>query len=111
MYRPNLFSTPAKLLIPTQTKINGIITKSYTEGETIYVSAKSYGGTENFTNNILTIIDTMVIETWYNPNITSDCKLKLLDDNSEWEIISTPENIDRRNQYLKFKIKRIKGEK
>ena len=103
------FNVPAVILTPTTTKINGITKKDFVESETIFVSAKSYGGTEKVVNDLYVIEDTMVIETYFRPDITSDCNLKLLDDNSVWEILNTPENIDRRNQFLKFKIKRIKG--
>ena len=104
-----VFNVPAKILKPVTTKVNGIATKTFSESETIFVSAKSYGGTEKIVEDMYVIEDTMVIETFYRPDITSDCNLKLLDDDSTWEILNTPENIDRRNMFLKFKIKRIKG--
>lgn len=103
------FNVPAQILIPTTKKVNGVAQKTFEESDMIFVSAKSYGGTEKVINDMYVIEDTMSIETWYNPKITSDCNLRLLDDGSEWEIINSPENIDRRNQFLKFKIKRIKG--
>lgn len=104
-----IFNVPAKILIPITEKINGVAKKTFSESEVIYVSAKSYGGTEKIINDVYVIEDTMIIETFYRPDITSECNLKLLDDDSTWEILNTPENIDRRNQFLKFKIKRIKG--
>ena len=104
-----IFNVPAKILFPITEKINGVARKTFSESEVIYVSAKSYGGTEKTINDVYVIEDTMIIETFYRPDITSECNLKLLDDRSEWEILNTPENIDRRNQFLKFKIKRIKG--
>lgn len=110
-YKPKqIFNVPAKILIPTTQKINGVNVKTFIESEKIlFVSAKSYGGTEKIVDDKIAIEDTIIIETWYTPIIKSDCNIKLLDDNSEWEIISPPENIDRRNQYLRFKIRRIKG--
>lgn len=104
------FNVPAKILFATFKKINGVSKKVFVESEeTIFVSAKSYGGTEQVINDNYVIVDTMEIETWYRPDITSECNLKLLDDNSEWEILNSPENVDRMNQVLKFKVKRIKG--
>lgn len=104
------FNVPAKILFATFKKINGVSKKVFVESEeTIFVSAKSYGGTEQVINDNYVIVDTMEIETWYKPDITSECNLKLLDDNSEWEILNSPENVDRMNQVLKFKVKRIKG--
>jgi hypothetical protein len=110
MYKPKLsFNVPAIILTATYEKINGVNVKTFTESETIFVSAKSYGGTEKVIDDVYVIEDTMEIETWYRPDITSECNLRLLDDNSEWEIINNPENIDRRNMFLKFKVKRING--
>ena len=110
MYKPNLpFNVPALILTATTTLINGIPTKEYAAGDTIFVSAKSYGGTEKIINDKYVIEDTMVCETWYHPGITSDCRIRLLDDDSEWEILNSPEDIDRMHQYLKFKLKRIGG--
>lgn len=104
------FNVPAKILFATFKKINGVSKKVFVESEeTVFVSAKSYGGTEQVINDNYVIVDTMEIETWYRPDITSECNLKLLDDNSEWEILNSPENVDRMNQVLKFKVKRIKG--
>lgn len=76
----------------------------------IYISAKSYGGTERTVNDRYVIEDTLEVETWYRPDITSIDRIKLLDDGSYWEILNTPEDIERRHQFLKFKMKRLKGD-
>ena len=104
-----VLNVPAKILKPITTRVNGVTKKDFEESEVIFISAKSYGGTEKVINDLYVIEDTMVVETYYRPDITSDCNLRLLDDNSTWEILNTPENIDRRNMFLKFKVKRIKG--
>lgn len=110
MYRPQQpFNVPAKILIPTTIKVNGINQKTYSEWDDFFCSAKSYGGTEKTVNGVFAVEDTMEIECWYRPDITSGCHIKLLDDNSEWEIVTPPENIERRNQFLKFKIRRLSG--
>lgn len=109
MYKPSQFVIPALILQGSYEKVNGVNTKTYSEGDKIFVSAKSYGGTEKVVNGVYVIEDTLTIETWYRPDITSADGLRLLDDNSEWEIINTPEDIERRHQFLKFKVKRIKG--
>lgn len=103
------FNVPAKILKPSTIKVNGISQKVFEESETIFISAKSYGGTEKVVDDRLVIEDTLSIETWYRPDITSDCNIKLLTDGSEWEILNTPENIELRNQFLKFKVRRLKG--
>lgn len=107
--RQNNFNVRALILKAEYKKTNGINKKVFTAGDEIFISAKSYGGTEKIVNDKYVIEDTMICETWYRPDITSDCNIILLDDNSEWEIINSPENIERKNKYLKFKIKKIKG--
>lgn len=110
MYRPSSpFTTPAMILGAEYHKVNGVEHKTFVERDMIYVTAKSYGGTEREVNGRLVIEDTLQIETWYRPDITSSDHIRLLDDNSEWEIINEPENIERRNQFLKFKLRRFAG--
>lgn len=110
MYKPQQpFNVPAKILTATYTKVNGVKTKTFTEGDIFFCSAKSYGGTEKTVNGVYAIEDTMQIETYYRPDIVSSSSIKLLDDGSTWEVLNTPENIDRRNQFLVFKVKRITG--
>lgn len=109
-YQPSMpFNVPALILKCEYKKVNGVNVKIFTDGDQIFVSAKSYGGTEKDVNDKITIIDTMNIETWYRPDITSIDGIRLLDDGSEWEILNTPEDIDRRHQFLKFKVQRMKG--
>lgn len=109
-YKPSMpFNVPAQILKTEYKKVNGVNTKVVTEGDVIYVSAKSYGGTERIIDDRVVIEDTINIETWYRPDISSKDRLRLLDDGSEWEIINHPEDIDRRHQWLKFKVRRIGG--
>lgn len=110
MYTPSSpFTTPALILKAEYRKVNGVNVKTFTETDLIYVSAKSYGGTETTVNGKITIVDTLNVETWYRPDITSKDCIRLLDDDSEWEIINTPEDIERRHQFLKFKVQRRSG--
>ena len=104
-----MYNVPAQILQSVTTKINGVNTKAFIDSDIIYVSAKSYGGTEKIVNGLYVIEDTLQIETWYRPDITGDCKIRLLDDNSEWSILNTPENMNRENKILRFKCKRCKG--
>lgn len=110
MYKPTFpFNVPARILKGEYRKINGVNTKTFTDGDLVFISAKSYGGSENNVNDVIVITDTIDVETWYRPDISSTDGLRLLDDGSEWEIINHPEDIERRHQYLKFKIQRKKG--
>ena len=72
-------------------------------------SFKSYGGTEKDVNGVYSIEDTANIETWYRPDIKSDCRIGVMNTGAIYEILGEPENINMRNQFLKFKVKRVKG--
>ena len=113
LYRPNLpFSVPLLLLKPTVTKVLGVVKKeepTLENGILIYGTFKTYGGTEKTVDGLLSIDDTADVETWYRPDITSDCIIALADTGAKYQIINEPENINRQNQFLKFKVQRIKG--
>lgn len=109
-YKPSgPFNIPLYLFIPSIVTAKGSKKKIYPQkGELIYCSFRTFGGTEVKSNDVLTIEDTAVIETWYRPDIKADCKLEDAD-GITYEILGTPENINKRNQYLKFKIRAIRG--
>ena len=116
MYKPSgNYNVPVKLLVPVWTTIKGVSKKTFPDdGDLIFCSFKSYGGTqaivnaENNVNGILSIIDTAQVETWFRPDIKSDCAIKL-ESGAIYEIIGETENIELRNQTLKFKVRRVKG--
>lgn len=112
-YKPNApFSTPLRLLIPTYTKVNGVKKKSFPaieDGVLFYGSFKTFGGTERNVNGIYSVEETANVECWYDPQITAACRIALADTGAVYEVIGDPENIDMRNQYMKFKVTRVKG--
>lgn len=110
MYRPKVsFNVPMELLIPTYTTVSGVSKKTLPEsGVVFYGSFKTYGGTERDNNGVYAIVDTANVETWYNPDIKSDCAVKL-ENGRIYDIINEPENIEMRNQFLRFKVRRAKG--
>lgn len=109
-YKPKgPFNVPMFLFIPTTTTKKGSTKKIYLDtGELIYCTFRTFGGTERINNDVLVIEDTGIIETWFRPDIKADCRLKDAD-GIEYEILGTPENINKRNQYLRFKIKAVRG--
>ena len=114
MYRPddsNDMKVPFVLLTVIEyEKIKGVSQpKSYEEKGIIYCSFKTYGGTEKVINGRYSIIDTANVCTWFRTDIQSDSRLKRLSDNALFEIMNEPENIEMKNQFLKFKVQRIKG--
>ena len=110
-YRPKLENTiPLILLVPTYRTVHGVTTKTYSsEGDMIYGSFKTYGGTERNIDGLYSIEDTAVVETWYRPDIRSDCRIRIASTGAVYDIINEPEDIDMRHQFLKFKVKRVKG--
>jgi len=110
MWKPSVpFNVPLQVLTTTTTKINGVIVKQRTAGRVFLASVRSFGGTETERDGTIAVIDTAIVNCWYNPDIASGDGILMLTDDSEWEILGTPENIEMRNQWLSFKIRRIKG--
>jgi SPP1 family predicted phage head-tail adaptor len=104
------YSTPIELLIPTYTSKKGVPVKTFTnKGARLNCSFKTYGGTETTENDLYSVIDTAVIETWFRPDIKADCRIKVLQTGVIYEVISPPENINMRNQFVKFKVQAVKG--
>lgn len=109
-YQPQVpFTVPAMHLKRTTKKVNGVNQETFTEGGMFYCSAKSYGGTEKTVNGVYVIEDTWTVDTWYNPAFKKGDRVRFLDDMTEFEVLASPENIDRRGQYMRFKVVRIGG--
>lgn len=105
------YSTAAEILIPTYTTEKGVRVKTYpATGIRINCSFKTYGGTETTINDVFAVVDTANVETWFRPDIKPDCRLKLCASGEIYEIIGKPENVDQRNQFLKFKVRGIEGD-
>ena len=122
-YVPDLSnSIPQILLTPTYKSVTGVLTKSYptieealekkdSSGKSVnlfFGTFKTYGGTERDVNGVYSIEDTANVETWFRPDIKSDCRIAL-ETGEIYDILGEPENVNRRNQFLKFKVKRVKG--
>ena len=110
-FKPSLpYTTAIELFIPTYSSAKGTEYKSYPdEGIKLFCSFKTYMGTETTTNDVYTIIDTANVETWYRPDIKSDCRIKVLSTGDVYEIIGKPENINMRNQFIKFRVQAVEG--
>lgn len=109
-------TTACRLIVPTGTKkINGVEVKLWpTEAEetaqpVFFASVKAYGGTERVQNDLLVIEDTVTMTTWYRPDITADCRVRILQSGALYEIINAPENWEMRNQDVTFKARRVRG--
>lgn len=115
MYRPPeaaQMTTPMRLLTPTgnSKRVNGVLTKEYAENpDIVFVNFKTFGGTERVSNDVYVIEDTAQLVCWYRPDIKADCRMVRLPDGAVYDIIGEPENLEMRNMFLKFKIRRVKG--
>ena len=110
-FKPSFpYSTAIELLIPTYATVKGVPTKTFPEtGIQLFCSFKTYMGTETTTNDLFTVVDTAHLETWYRPDIKSDCRIKVLQTGDVYEILGKPENINMRNQFVKFKVQVVEG--
>lgn len=109
MYQPSEpFSTPVMLLKAEKENVKGVGKRIWKDVGIIYVSFKTYGGTDTNVNGIYTVVDTASVETWYRPDITSQSAVRL-EDGRIYEIIGAVENISMRNQFCKFKVRYVEG--
>lgn len=109
-YKPATpFNVPGQYFICTgEQMIKGTLKKVYAEmGVTFYCSFRTFGGTERDNNGVTVIDDTAIIETWFDPDITANCKIVI--GGNDYEVLGVPENIDMRNKWLKFKVRSIRG--
>lgn len=111
MFKPSFpFTATLMILKPIYVTAKGVTTKTYGDtGDIINASFKTYGGTETTENDVYSILHTAQVETWYRPDITSDCRIKLISTGEIFEIIGKPENINMRNQFMKFKVECVEG--
>lgn len=112
-YRPvTPFNVPMRLLVPTTVMVKGVAKKVFSdpaESFQFFGSFRTFGGTETTVNDIFSVIDTATIDTWYNPSFKADCRIYLEKTGEIYEILATPENIERRNQYLQIRCRKYVG--
>ena len=116
MYKPHTpYNVPFRVLIPTETATKGIRSKTYAEEETVrFCSFRTFGGTENNVNGVFSVIDTATLETWFFPELTAAVRVRILPtdgtgDGELYEVMGSPDNREKRNQYLLVKVRRISG--
>lgn len=121
MFRPTEAAqmvTPLRLQLPISSSSYGVNKKTYADAKgVIMANFKTFGGTEQNNNGVMSVIETAQIVCRYRPDITSGSRFVLLpagyDDAGKpkavYEVLGDPENIEMRNMFLKIKAKRIKG--
>lgn len=110
-FKPSFpYNVPMQLLKPMYTTVKGVEKKTFPEaGADFNASFKTYGGTESNNNGVYTVEDTANVETWYTPEIIEGCRVLNVLTGGVYEILGVPENIEMRNQFMKFKVRRVKG--
>lgn len=103
------FNVPMQILTPTTTRVQGVAKKAYTEGATFWGSFRTFGGSEREVNDVIQIDATATIDTWYRPDINANCQIKILETGKVYDIISEPEDIEMRHQYMQFKVRKVGG--
>lgn len=112
-YSPSApFNVPIMLLLPTYTNVNGVRTKTFpaiADGILCFCSFRSFGGTERDVNGVFSVEDTATVEMWYRDDVTSGCRIAIAGTTKVYDVLGEPENIELRNQFLRFKVTRVKG--
>lgn len=103
-------TTPFMRLVARSESVNGVQVKTYDpDGILRFCNFSTYGGTEKTVNGVFSVEDTAQVVTWYEPDITSADRIRLLESGVDYEIIGEPENIELRRQEMQFKVRRVKG--
>lgn len=112
-YKPSApFTVPMKLLVPVTTVAYGAVKKTFSkpeDSELFFGSFRTFGGTENIQDGVYTIVNTAVIDTWFRPDIKANCEIYLCETGDIYDIVSDPEDIGFRHQYLQFKVQKAGG--
>ena len=89
--------------------VNGYKYPEISDGILIYGSFKTFGGTEREVNGAYAVENTATVETWFRPDIKSNCRIGIPATGAIYDVLGEPENINMRNQFLKFKVTEVKG--
>ena len=113
MFRPSeaaQMTTPLLLQRPVIASVYGVNSKTYENiNGVVMANFKTFGGTEKTVNGTLAVEETAQVVCWYRPDIKSDTRIVVLQTGAVYEILGDPENIEMRNMFLKFKVRRVKG--
>lgn len=110
-FKPSLpYAVPVELLIPEYSTKKGVKQKTYpVDGIRINCSFRTYGGTELVNDGVMSVSDTAIVETWYRPDISAECAIRLMETGEVYEVIGHPEDIEKRHQFCRFKVRAIEG--
>lgn len=104
------FRTRFLIMQPSYEMVNGVSKRTLEKTGEIFASARSFGGTEKVVDGVLGIVKTMVLQTWYRPDLVSGTVLEDTNGN-RWEMYGEPENIEMSNRFIQMKVKRVDGDR
>ena len=105
-------SAALELLIPSYSVKQGVPVPTFPavgKGIRINGTFKTFGGTDREINGLYSVQKTATVDTWYRPDIKSDCRIAVLQTGEIYEILGDPENIGLRNQYIRLRLTQVKG--
>lgn len=112
-YKPAApFRTAMRLLNPSMETIKGVNKPAYPspeQGQKIFGTFRTFGGTETVINGVLTVTATGYIDTWYRSDIRSDSRFYIVQTGETYEVLGKPENVNMQNQYMKIRVREIGG--
>ena len=112
-FRPSVpFVTAMRLLIPVYTTVKGVPVKEFpdpSDAPVIFGTFRSFGGTEMNENDLYTVVATGYIDTWYRPDIQSECRIQIIETGAVYEVLGDPEDIQMRHQYIKMRVQKVGG--
>ena len=115
-FKPDVpFDVAMKILLPEVKMVKGVKKKTYPNPNELdssfmfFGSFRTFGGTENFSNDVYTVFDTAIIQTWFRPDITTECKIYVCNTGETYDMLTPPENINMRNQFMQFKVQKVGG--
>lgn len=113
MFKPakaNEMRTVVQLQIVASEKVErGRVQRTYADSFIFPCNFSTHGGTEIVVDGLLRIDETATITSRYFPEIKANGRIKLLKSGAVYEIIAEPENVEMRDLWLIFKVRRIKG--
>lgn len=109
MYKPDVqqFATPITVQARTITIVNGQKKTTYANryANQRLCGYKPFYGSEAIQAGQLGVVEGGTITTWYDAGIEPTDRIIL--NGNAYDIMTPPENIENRNMYLTFKIKRV----
>lgn len=105
------FNVWFELLKKEITYVKGVNVTDYKPEFKSKCSCINYSSSNVVTNDLKNTSTEWSFESRYSPLFQAGDRIKLLDDNTIYEIKGEPENVRRENKYIKFKMVRVKNGK